>query len=271
MLKDYAFEAPFYSPDGNLLFRGNIVNYIDRVAYFCGAHEKYMLSLLRDYAMRLREETGASLVYVDVGANAGNHALFMSQIADKVLAFEPFARVREQMEANLALNHISNVSVFPFALSNANEILPFYAAGESNLGASSFAKEHRNDSTYLGDMQLRIGDEVLKDAQLGSMDILKVDVEGFEKPVLEGLAESIRAHRPLMLVEFTETTRNSIANVDVFRSLFPDDYSFYYFATGKRDSGNYRLGSYSYGMTPHIEDIIACPTEKTDFLLGTGK
>lgn len=270
MLRDYAFEAPFYSPAKKLHFRGNIINYIDRLIYFTGAHEKYMLSLLRDYTQRLRAEGEAgSLVYVDVGANAGNHALFMSQLVDKVLAFEPFERVRKQMEDNLALNHIGNVQVFPFALSNKNETLPFYAAGESNLGASSFAQAHRLDSKYLGDMQLRVGDEVLKEAGADIIHILKVDVEGFEKPVLEGLVESIRRSRPLMIVEFTATTRDSIADVDVFRALFPDDYSFFYFSEGNSNSGSYRLGSYSYGMTPHIEDVIACPNETIDFLLGT--
>lgn len=269
MLKDYAFEVPFYSPLGELRFRGNIINYIDRLIYFTGAHEKYMLTLLRDYAQRVQGHEGRKLVYVDVGANAGNHALFMARMCDKVLAFEPFERVRRQMEENLALNGISNVAVYPFALSNANETLPFYAATESNLGASSFAQSHRKDSTYLGDMELRIGDEVLEEAGVVALDILKVDVEGFEKPVLQGLSDSVGRMRPLMIVEFTATTRESVGDVAMFRSLFPDDYSFYYFTQGNANSGSYRLGSYEYGMTPHIEDVIACPNERIDFLLAT--
>ena len=271
MLKDFTFEAPFYSPAGKLAFRGNIVNYIDRLVYFTGAHEKYMLALLRDYALRLHAHGEQnSLVFMDVGANSGNHTLFMSQVANTVLAFEPFERVRLQMEHNLALNHITNVKVFPFGLSDANESLPFYQASECNLGASSFAKHHRKDSVCLGDMQLRIGDEVLAEAGVSRIDILKVDVEGFEKQVLQGLAHSIHSSRPLMVIELTPTTCQSIGNVSVFRSLFPDDYSFYYFTRGNPNSGRYRLGSYHYGMMPHIEDIIACPNETIDFLLNTG-
>ncbi|MBY0407612.1 MAG: FkbM family methyltransferase [Rickettsiales bacterium] len=270
MLRDYSFDAPFFSASQPLRFRGNIINYIDRLIYFTGAHEKYMLALLKDYTLRLKATGQAgALVFVDVGANAGNHALFMSQLADRVLAFEPFARVREQMEENLALNHITNVQVFPFALSDKEETLPFYASGESNLGASSFAKAHKQDSAYLGDMQLRVGDAVLREMGITQVDILKVDVEGFEKPVLRGLTETISASRPLMVVEFTETTRKDVENVDVFRSLFPEDYGFYYFAQGNANTGRYRLESYSYGMTPHIEDIIACPDERVDLLLHT--
>lgn len=276
MLRDYAFEAPFYSPldipAEPLRFRGNIASYIDRLIYFTGAHEKYMLSLLRDYALALRAGCGnAALVYMDVGANAGNHTLFMSRLADRVLAFEPFERVRRQMEENLALNEVRNVTVFPFALSHANQALPFYAAEESNLGASSFAEHHRKGSRCLGDMQLRIGDEVLAEAGVASVNILKVDVEGFEKPVLEGLSATITRSRPLMVVELTATTRDSIGCSNVFRALFPSDYQFYCFTRGNSNSGAYRLARYRYGMTPRIEDVIACPDEHVRFLLHVDK
>ena len=103
MLKDYAFEADALG----LKFRGNIVNYIDRLVYFCGAHEKYMLFMLRDYVRALNSsQAREGIVFVDVGANAGNHTLFMSQIVEKVHAFEPFERVRKQLEENLTLNNI---------------------------------------------------------------------------------------------------------------------------------------------------------------------
>ena len=139
MLADYAFEAPFFSKHSGLRFSGNIVNYIDRLVYFSGAHEKYMLCLLRDYAAAMGPEAQRPLTYVDVGANAGNHALFMATQVAHVIAFEPFARVREQMQKNLRLNNIHNVVIYPFGLSNVRQVLPFYAAGERNLGASSFA------------------------------------------------------------------------------------------------------------------------------------
>lgn len=269
MLKDYPFEAPFFSPDSGLRFSGNIVNYIDRLIYFSGAHEKYMLCLLRDYAQALRAAGAQALTFVDVGANAGNHVLFMAKQVEKVVAFEPFARVREQMQENLALNQVSNVTIHPCGLSDRRQVLPFYAANETNLGASSFAPGHRKDSTLLGELQLEVGDAML--AQAGRADMVKIDVEGFEKPVLLGLRETLKRDRPLLVVEFTPTTRESIADEAEFFSLFPADYAFYYFGRGDNASGRYQLAEYRYAMTPKIEDVIACPKERVAAILSCGK
>jgi len=271
MLKDYAFVRPFFDNSTGLRFSGNISNAIDRQVYFSGVYEKYMLCMLRDYMQALKVQGQGGLTFMDVGANVGNHALFMSRFADQVLAFEPFERVRRQMEANLALNAIANVRVFGFALSDANQTLPFYAAHEGNLGASSFASGHNAQSNYLGDMQLRVGDEVLHDEGVGRIDVLKVDVEGFEKQVLQGLSKTLGKSRPLMVVEFTETTRQSVGDAALFRSLFPEDYNFYYFSRCCPTSGKYQLSAYRYGMTPRNENVVACPQEHSDVLLNAGK
>jgi FkbM family methyltransferase len=259
MLRDHAFEADL---DG-LRFRGNIVNYIDRLVYFCGGHEKYMLHMLRDYARSLPGKP----VFADVGANAGNHTLFMSRYAD-VLAFEPFERVRKQLEENLALNSIKNVRVFPFGLSDKDATLPFYAGPDANLGAASFFNNQKQGNTYLGDLQLKAGDAVLKEAGAGRIDIVKADVEGYEKFVLSGLQATIARDRPLLVVELSEKTRETVGGEKEFFALFPQDYRFYYFARASRDSGAYRLAPFDYARRPKVEDVIACPVEKLTHLPG---
>lgn len=254
MLKDYAFEADALG----LKFRGNIINYIDRLVYFCGAHEKYMLFMLRDYVSFLEKGSTTPLTFVDVGANAGNHTLFMSQLVSKVHAFEPFERVRKQLQENLALNNITNVVVHPFGLSNEEATLPFYAAPDENLGAASFHSDHKNDNYYLGDMQLKRGDSL----NLGRIDILKADVEGFEKFVLEGLQETIRASRPLMVIELSPKTRETIGSEAAFYALFPENYQFFYYKKGSNNTGHYQLAPFEYALNPKIQDVIACPQEK---------
>src|SRR5690606_32961334 len=144
MLKDYPFKAGFFGNGSGLRFQGNIVNYIDRLVYFCGAHEKYMLCFLQDYVERLRARPDkGKVIFVDIGANAGNHTLFMSRLCDEVHAFEPYERVRRQLEQNLAINHISNVHVYPVGLSDKETVMPFYAAPDTNLGAASFTPGHK--------------------------------------------------------------------------------------------------------------------------------
>lgn len=262
MLRNFPFEAEFY----DLRFRGNIVNYIDRLIYFCGAHEKYMLSLMRDYVSRLRHQQPGAMTFVDVGANAGNHTLFMARIVEEVHAFEPFERVRKQLEDNLALNRITNVRVHPFGLSNENKTLPFYAGPESNLGASSFQPTHKHDNIYLGDMDLKRGDEVIATSGIGRVDIIKADVEGYEKFVLEGLSATLKRDRPLAIIELSPTTRDTLGGVEGLSKLFPADYRFYYFAAANPNTGRYRLAPFDYSRESKIQDVIACPDEKLSCL-----
>lgn len=258
MLKDYSFEADLLG----LRFRGNIVNYIDRLVYFCGAHEKYMLFMLRDYIRKLRAAGEHELVFFDVGANAGNHSLYLSTLVDSVQAFEPFERVREQLKANIVLNGISNITVHSFGLSNEDATRAFYAAPEQNLGAASFFADHKDDNYYLGDAELRRGD----DLKLGQVDILKADVEGFEKFVLEGLKGTINRYRPLMVIELSPKTRETLGSAQAFKSMFPSGYVFYYYTKGSNNNGTYELAPYDYSLTPKIQDVIACPHEKRAFL-----
>ena len=262
MLKDFPFEAELFG----LRFRGNIVNYIDRLVYFCGGHEKYMLRLLTLYARNAAESIGKPPNFMDVGANAGNHTLVMSRVATQVYAFEPFARVRTQLMENLALNRIANVQVFDVGLSNENATLPFYAAPDTNLGAASFQAEHKADNVYLGDLNVRRGDEVVAEAGM-TVDILKADVEGYEKFVLEGLAHTLTRDRPLVIVELSPTTRKTLGSASAFHALFPPNYAFYVFAWASNDSGRYALWPFDYdARPPKIQDVIACPREKYDWL-----
>jgi FkbM family methyltransferase len=261
MLRDFAFETEFFGPGSGLRFTGNIVNYIDRLIYFCGAHEKYMLTFLRDYVQRRRTQEQHKLTFVDVGANAGNHALFMASLVDEVHAFEPFERVRQQMQVNLTLNQMGNVRVHPFGLSNRDAVEPFYAAPGTNLGAASFVAAHKEDNYYLGDMQLKRGDDVMAEEGI-KVDILKADVEGYEKFVLEGLRDTLMRDRPLCIIELSPTTRQTLGDEAGLKALFPADYEFYYFARGTHDKGSYRLAPFDYKLMPKIQDVIACPRER---------
>ena len=261
MLESYEFEVEFFEPGSGLKFAGNIANYIDRLVYFCGAHEKYMLAFLRDYVARLRQQVQHPVAYVDVGANAGNHSVFMARLVDIIYAFEPFDLARKRLEHNLAINNIHNVTLFDFALSNENAVRPFYAAPASNLGAASFQDGHKQDNYYLGDLELKRGDEVMTE-QGARIDIIKADVEGHEKFVMEGLRETLERDRPLIIIEVTRTTRDTLGSAEALQNLFPDAYDLFYFAKGSNHNGRYLLAPYDYALTPKIEDVIACPREK---------
>lgn len=261
-LKSYSFETTI---EGGLRCTGNLQNYIDRLIFFCGAHEKYMLYFLRDVSGLLRQER-AYLTFMDIGANIGNHSLYMAKQVGMVYAFEPFAKVRETLNRHIEINGLRNVQVFPFALGEENAVLPFFSGSDENLGTASFCPDHHAGNQPAGSLEIRIGDEVAVAEKLQRIDLLKLDVEGFEPPVLRGLRETLKRDRPLMIVELTPTTRAQLGSEAVLKALFPENYTFWCFAKGDMESGAYRLAPFDYAKSTKVEDMIGIPEEMTALL-----
>jgi FkbM family methyltransferase len=136
-------------------------------------------------------------VFVDIGANVGNHALFAARNlgAPRVICFEPNPAAFEILKLNFLLNEVSDrLDLRTVGLSDRADMLPLVAS-ENNLGDGRFG-----DTTTTSDqtLQVLVGDEQLTDVAPG---FVKIDVEGMEIRVLAGLRELIGRSRPPMLVE----------------------------------------------------------------------
>jgi hypothetical protein len=69
------------------------------------------------------------------------------------------------------------------------------------------------------------GDAYFAGLGLSRIDVIKLDVEGFEKNVLLGMRETLRKYRPTILMEYSPETRNSFRDEDEFRRILPPRYS----------------------------------------------
>ena len=140
-------------------------------------------------------------VFVDVGANVGNHSLYALAFLDaaKVVAFEPVPNASLLLEINIALNGLQDrVVLHRKGLSDA----PGFAKPETdprkidNLGATRLAASETG-------LELARGDDVLCE----KVDFIKIDVEGLELQVLEGLRRTISDSRPPLFVEVENENR----------------------------------------------------------------
>lgn len=132
--------------------------------------------------------TGTAL---DVGANIGNHSLWMHFVCNlDVVAFEPV--IPHVVRANAHLNGVLNrgVWVYDFALGDVPGVGYHVAKGEISRGKSK-------QST----------DETFEIKRLDSLDMphdisfIKIDVEGHEPNVLAGGVQLIQAQRPVIATE----------------------------------------------------------------------
>jgi FkbM family methyltransferase len=163
--------------------------YLDQCIYVDGAYERRFLDFLR-------RNLPPGGVMLDVGANIGNHAVYLSDLFDEVHCFEPSPKIAARLSGNVRLNGLSNVHVHRVGLGAAEALLPFEEVAE-NLGLSRFDPNGEGPR-----LAITIGDKWVSDRGLERVDFIKIDVEGFELEVLKGLRQTIERFSPVIAFEY---------------------------------------------------------------------
>ena len=263
---NFDFSADLFG----LTYEGNTGNYIDNQIFFHGAFEKPVLFLLRDL---MSNGSSGKAVFLDIGANTGQHSLFMSRYASQIHAFEPYPPVLERFRKLVEKNRLQNIMIHPIGLGNENSKLPFYKPPDNNLGTGSFVDGFKKDNSYLGLLEIRIGDEELGSAGVKDVAVIKMDIEGYEKAALQGLRNTLVLNRPFVVFELTTdpASKISIKTKNELTTLFPQNYEFVSIDESEGlESGKYRL--VNFDNTVHFgeaqqHDILAFPTEKKQKLI----
>jgi FkbM family methyltransferase len=135
-------------------------------------------------------------VFLDIGSNVGNHAVFAALVlhAARVVVIEPNPVAIAVLRANAALNRLEAVidcRWLGVGLGAASAEGFGVRAGPMNLGGGRMVEG-------VGDLRILAGDEITGGDHV---DFLKIDVEGMELDVLAGLAATIARCRPSIFIE----------------------------------------------------------------------
>lgn len=140
---------------------------------------------------------------LDVGANIGWTVLNLAQIAKngKVLGFEPDPYNFERCSDNILLNDFKNLHAFPVGLGNANQQVDMEIRTPSNRGGNRIATVGNNSSRPVQIVKL---DDFAPVQELKSIDLIKMDVEGYELNVLRGAKGILTKHKPILFIELDD-------------------------------------------------------------------
>lgn len=178
-------------------------NYIDRKLILSEPYEARQLSALS----RAIIESRASL-FVDIGANIGLYSVYLASRAprlEKVYAIEPQPENYNQLCANIFMNHLSN-RIVPIrkGASNKPARLVFYENKGRSTGTSRLAetapKETKQDEFSETLIEVIAMDSILADEN-DKVAVIKIDVEGHESQVLEGMKRFLASNTCLMQME----------------------------------------------------------------------
>lgn len=215
--KNFEFVVDFYG----LTYEGEFFNATDREVLLFGAREKSMLYFMRDALRGLGAEA-----FVEVGANVGHHSLFLARYAKEVHAFEPYEPVLRRFKRMVEINKIPNIHIYGIALGDESGRKLFFKPAERSQVTGSLIEGFEPGSEPYGEVDVRTGDEILEQARVRRVTLAKIDVEGFEKPVLKGLARTLKAHRPVVIFELTTGLPPPVGFRDWadVRSVLPESY-----------------------------------------------
>ena len=184
----------------------------------------------------LRWLVSPDALVLDIGANIGAHTLLLAQLVGsggRVMAFEPTDYAFRKLSNNLALNpplaaRVDAYHCFLTAADGTDVPKAIYSswplAVEEGLHAKHLGREMQTEAA-----QARSLDSIFAECADREVQLVKLDVDGFECDVLSGASELLADARPIFVMElapYVLEERNT--SLEELLSFFlPHRYQFY--------------------------------------------
>lgn len=167
-------------------------------------------------------------VVLDVGANIGCTSLLFAQLASRVVAFEPVPQTFAFWQQNIAASGHDNCVGLNVALGNENKSSHMNYA-EGNRSGAFVCDSVESPDAGTG-VEVRRLDDLIASLDVPAVDFIKIDVEGYERKVIEGGWSTIAGNRCLVQLELNSWCLNAMHRVSLpdFLDFLLDRFPFVY-------------------------------------------
>jgi FkbM family methyltransferase len=161
-----------------------------------------------DYVVELIRRIGRRPVFIDIGAHQGSYTLALHRYCRLVVAVEADPTNYFFLKRNLSLNKVKNCVPVNYVVSSYD--------GFANLYLSEFSDIHSVKKDWVGKpkkvikVPARRIDTLLGELSIDKVDLVKIDVEGGEMEVLEGMSETLEEFKPALLIEVAERNLKNV-------------------------------------------------------------
>lgn len=161
-----------------------------------GPYEEFQASILFELGMNSRN-------FLDVGANMGYYTLALGKINPSltIQSFEPQPKTFSQLKKNLSLNNLeARITAHNIGLGAKEDTLTMFIPKFTGSGGASFANLHDEEGSP---QEVKVPVKGLDNHlnEENQVDLMKIDVEGYEFEMLVGSQKTINNHFPTIVIE----------------------------------------------------------------------
>lgn len=148
---------------------------------------------------------------IDGGASIGWFSCLLGSLVGnegKVLSFECNPYILDNIKRNVGLNNLNNVNIFPIALGSEKKQSDFVCYSHSGHGhflhndKITHLRPDKNKITNVVTVDVDTLDNFYHNNFFDRLDLIKLDVEGFEFDVLKGAKKVLKRFHPIVIYEF---------------------------------------------------------------------
>ena len=154
---------------------------------------------------------GPGMVFVDIGANIGTYSLYVAErCADhaRIVSFEPHPRTFAKLGFNIRANGYSSIEAINEGVGAERGQLSLYSSRGTNIGTASMLREAVGSEQQVDITVAPLG-ETLASRNIDRVDLLKIDIEGFEdRALLPFMAAQNKARWPAAILIETVLRRH---------------------------------------------------------------
>jgi FkbM family methyltransferase len=194
--------------------------YIDSFVVKSGLPEIFGSFIVKQYEYFDKVRAAEGDAVVDVGALAGETALYFSKLvgkSGKVYAFEPVQDSYNLLVENLKRNHVKNIEAVKLGLFSENKD----ALISNCAGGSSLVTEGKGEKIRLVKL-----DDFIEERNLKKVDFIKMDIEGSELDALKSAERTMKKYKPKLAICVYHKGRDMIDIPQYLKSLVPE-YKFF--------------------------------------------
>lgn len=159
---------------------------------------------------------------IDIGAHMGWYSIKLANKVKHVYSFECSPRTFNYLCANIALNNQDyNITKYNCALGEKESLVKYYIRDYTNGGGNGVC-ELPYDSTK-NTPTIDVPMKTLDSFNLENINFIKIDVEGYEKQVLQGAIKTIKSNNyPKILFESWSSFREkeNVNSIELRKELF---------------------------------------------------